>query len=333
MPRVVEHAVALADVAGRQAATTLSHVCTPPRLRGHDVVDRVGVGAAVLAAVPVAGHHGPPAEGDAPAVRHVHELAQPHDRRHRRRRCARRAARAPVSWTLSAFSAEHEHDGAPGRHGAQRLVRGVEHERPCSHSVRGEASYRRTLRRSGGGRSGAHSSQVTTSSGSGARSGSPYWVSTRNRSHARSGTGRNGRRAHQRSRRQPAGLPEPRPPTAAGRRGHRAPRLTPRSSLHAVPSAAESQAAHVARRMSTKASRAAASPALRRPRQRRARAAAAAGARARTRIAGSSASTVSSGHEGVAEAGADAALDGGVVVGLEDVARGSTSDAPRSTRV
>ena len=81
---------------GRQAATTLSQVCRPPRLRGTHVVDGVGVGAAVLAAVPVAGHHGAAAHRDPPAERHVHELAQAHDRRH---------------WHLESLGVEHQAGG------------------------------------------------------------------------------------------------------------------------------------------------------------------------------------------------------------------------------
>ena len=66
----------LARLHGRQAAATFSHTCSPPREPGQHVVDRLGLAPAVLAAVVVAGEHGPPRQRRPPAVRHLHHVAQ-----------------------------------------------------------------------------------------------------------------------------------------------------------------------------------------------------------------------------------------------------------------
>ena len=204
-----EQPVALADVARPAGGDDVV-----PRVRAAlaaraYVVDRVGVGAAVLAPVAVAGHHGPPADGDPAPERHVHELAQPHDRRHRhldRSACST----SPVGWTQSALPAEHQHDRPPGRRPSPtvrsealstsaRAIGAADVSGGAAPSARPVAAVRRARPR--------EPDDDVGGIGSG-RAASPYWVSSRNRSHARSGTGRNGA--------------APPPPVGASRRACRA---------------------------------------------------------------------------------------------------------------
>ncbi len=80
---------------GRQAAATFSHVCGPPFDRGHDVVDRVGALAAVLAPVVVAGEDRPARQRGAADEGHLDHVPQP-DHRRARHGQRRRVDHVPV---------------------------------------------------------------------------------------------------------------------------------------------------------------------------------------------------------------------------------------------
>ena len=106
----------LARLHGRQAAATFSHdVLAAARPRQH-VVDRVGGAAAVLAAVVVAGEHGPPRQRGAPVERHLDHVAQPdHERARQDER--RRAQLGAVVLDDVGLVGEHQARGpaAPAR--------------------------------------------------------------------------------------------------------------------------------------------------------------------------------------------------------------------------
>ena len=106
---------------GRHAAATFSHVCGPPLRTRHDVVDRVGALAAVLAAVVVAGEDRPARQRGAAVERHLDHVAQPDDDgqgTHKRRGVEHVA----VVFDDVGLVGEHEAGGPSRGHDAERLV-------------------------------------------------------------------------------------------------------------------------------------------------------------------------------------------------------------------
>ncbi len=113
---------------GRQDATTFSQLCSPPRERGIDVVDVLRRAAAVLAALAVAGEHGPARERHAGPVRDPHEVGQPDHRRHREAQ-ALGVELGVVARDDDGLLLQDQHHRPPNRDDAQRLEAGVEHQR------------------------------------------------------------------------------------------------------------------------------------------------------------------------------------------------------------
>ena len=123
-----EQAVLLAGVARparRHHVVPGVRTATGPR---HDVVDVLGRPVAVLAAVAVAGEHGPARQRDAVAVRHPHEVNEADHRRHRDVG-ALGAELGAVARDDLGLLLQHEHDRPAHRHDAQRLEAGVEQQR------------------------------------------------------------------------------------------------------------------------------------------------------------------------------------------------------------
>jgi hypothetical protein len=127
-----------AGLLGRAAA--LARVAPPARrndvlppvraaldLRDH-VVDVLGVGAAVLAPVPVAQEDGPAVEGHGPCVRNRDVASQPDHRGHVDR-SGTRSPRLPELGHRVGGAPEHEHDPAPNGNHRQWLVAGIQYER------------------------------------------------------------------------------------------------------------------------------------------------------------------------------------------------------------
>ena len=104
MPHSAGSRSSLRALHGRHDATTFSQVCVPAARAGHDVVEVLGVAAAVLAAVVVAGEHRPPRQRRRGAERHADEVHEPDHRRApgprgarsgTRRRCGGRSRPSP----------------------------------------------------------------------------------------------------------------------------------------------------------------------------------------------------------------------------------------------
>ena len=121
-------AITLAEIAGStRSGHVLPHMHTPSRT-GHDVIDTVGGGTAVLASVAVASHDSATRQSSSPVIRHSHHVTQTNDERRRQCKSFGPHVRAIVFDEVGLVG-ENEASCSPHRHDAQRLVRGVENER------------------------------------------------------------------------------------------------------------------------------------------------------------------------------------------------------------
>ena len=172
----------------RHDATTFSQVCCAAARARHHVVDVLGRPVAVLAAVPVAGEHGPARERHPAPVRHPHEVDEADHRRAPGRAARSEWSSAPLRATISAFSFSTSTTARRTEHDAQRLEAGVEQQRSSqASSTSSGVVYRHgsgglDRHASGPIRARRHHSQVGDQIARvRARRPAPYWVSSRNR--------------------------------------------------------------------------------------------------------------------------------------------------------
>ena len=127
----------------RQAATTLSQVWVPPRLRGTTWSMLVAELAAVDAGLPVPGEDGAPRQRDRRREGHPHVAGQPDDDGHRQ------ADQRGVDDVVGGVDrlgllGQHQHDRAAAGDHAQRLVGGVEQQGRARGARRRHGQDRRT---------------------------------------------------------------------------------------------------------------------------------------------------------------------------------------------